>query len=129
MAITKEYQRRAFTAGQMGKVQSLTNASTAVRVTNYGVTSISSTAGGTAAVHAYQMDAPTKGLRKTLVVNAGSTRTVSVDNASTAVTFFGSTEDGISFSTGAGKYRSIELVGLSATQWAVVAQTTGVTLA
>lgn len=127
MAIKKEYQRKVHDAGRSDKLQSLTQASTATRVSNYGVTSITSAGSGTAAIHGFIMDAPVQGLRKTLLADPNSTRQVAVYNVSTGITFFGSTANALLFSTGTG-YRSVELVGISATQWGVTAQTTGVTL-
>lgn len=130
MAIQKQMLRSADVRGRMDKVQALTGASTATEVTNYGVTSIASTAGGTAGNHGFSMAAPRAGLRKTLVVDVGSTRTVSVGLGPTTSVghVFGTTNRTATFSTGAGRYRFLDLVGLSTSQWAVVGSSTGVTL-
>jgi hypothetical protein len=128
MGIKKSYQREMHDAGRLDKIQALTQASTGTRVKNFGVTSITSAGSGTAATHGFIMDNPTGGgLRKTLVVDPNSTREVAVYNASTAVTFFGSTGNALVFSTGAGT-KQVELVSLSATQWAFTARSTGVTV-
>jgi hypothetical protein len=46
--------------------------------------------------------------------------------ATTDTTFFGSDDDTVIFSTGAGK-KWLSLIATSATEWAVVGQSTGLT--
>lgn len=127
MAVKKEYVRTIGRAGWGEFIQALTQATTATRVNNYGVTTITSAGSGTTVEHAFLMNAPTKGVRKAILVDPNSTRTVGVYNASTAVTYFGSTANALAFSTGAGT-REVNLIGLSTSQWAVVSKSTGVTL-
>lgn len=127
MGITKQYTRHMLDSGYTESVQALTQASTGTRVKNYGVTTITSAGSGTAGIHGFFLNAPKKGLRKSIVVDLNSTRQVAVYNASTAVTFFGSTNNAVTFSTGVG-VKWLELVGTSATVWAVASQSTGVTL-
>jgi hypothetical protein len=129
MGVAKTYFRTIALGGVTETVQALTGASTATTIKSFGVTSIFSTAGGTAGQHAFKMASPEVGITKTLVVDVGSTREVKVQvGATTAVTIFGTTHNNVTFSTGAGRYRNLSLVGLSATQWAVVSRSTGVTL-
>jgi hypothetical protein len=74
------------------------------------------------------MQAPRKGVRKTLIADPNSTGDIVVAQASTSVFWFGSTSNIATFSTGAG-VKVMDLVGMSATEWAIVSRTTGVTLA
>lgn len=129
MAIQKRYLREADRAGRVDRVQALTAASTATQVFEYGVTQITSTGGGTAATHGYKMARPSAGLRKTIVVKCDSTREVKVQLAPSTdgAVLFGTTYNNLVFSTGAGKRRGIELVGLSSSLWGLVSMTTGVT--
>lgn len=124
---SKQRQREAFSGGIAVAVQALTQASTATRVTNHGITTITSAGSGTAGDHGFILQAPFTGITKAIVVDPNSTRTVSVYNQSTGITFFGSTANALTFSTGSG-HRKVTLVGLSATSWAITAQSTGVTL-
>lgn len=126
MAIVKDPVRRT-SIGVLERIQSLTQASTATRVTNFGVTAITSAGSGTAATHGFKIRKPVKGMRKAILVDPNSTREVAIYNLSTTITFFGSTANALVFSTGAG-HRKIELIGLSATQWGILAQSTGITL-
>lgn len=123
MGIKKEYLRTVDDAGNIEAVQALTAASTAVPVKSYGVTSITSTAGGTAGTHGYTMEAPRKGLVKSLVVSVGSTREVAVALGGTV---YGTADTTATFSTGAGNRRNLTLVGLSTGTWAVTAASTGI---
>jgi hypothetical protein len=127
MGVTKPYTPRAITNGSIERIQALTGGSTATRIQNYGVTTITSTAGGSTAEHAFVLKKPVKGLRKTLLVDPNSTREVLVVADSTTHTLFGSTGNALRFSTGAGTKRA-ELIGLSATQWALLHASTGVTV-
>lgn len=118
MAIVKDYNRRVADAGVLDKLQLLTQASTGTRITNYGVTVIDS---NSTAPDVYQMDAPRPGLRKTIVAVSGSTAgNITVNNASTSVTFLNSTNDGIAFTGGPSLLQSASLIGISTSQWAVI---------
>lgn len=123
MGVKKEYLRTVDDAGNIEAVQALTAASTATPVKSYGVTQITSTAGGTAGTHGYTMQAPRKGLQKTLVVDVGSTREVAVALGGTV---YGTANNTATFSTGAGRWRNLSLVGLSTGSWAVTGASTGV---
>ena len=125
----KQNLRQVMAGGMAYKVQRLTGGSTATQVLNHGVTYITSTAGGTAATHAYGLQNPQAGLRKVILADVNSTREVKVITASTTVLFYGSTNNAIIFSTGAVLPKRIELVGLSGTEWAVIQTSTGVSLA
>lgn len=127
MAITKQYTRHMLDSGYRESVQALTQASTATTILNYGVTTITSAGSGTAGDHGFKLQAPQKGLRKTIVADLNSTRTVSVFNASTACTFFGSTNNAVTFSTGTG-LKWVNLVGVSTASWAITGVSTGATL-
>ena len=109
------------------EVQSLTGASTGTQVTNYGVTYIISTGSGGAGTKVFTMAAPTKGLRKSLVVRVASTKSVSVRTpTSDAVFFAGTTKNTIQWATGS-TYASptVSLIGLSTVLWAIEAPLLG----
>lgn len=104
-------------------IQSLTGASTGTTVTNFGVTHITSTGAGGAGAKVFTLAAPVKGVRKTLLVEVTSTKAVSVRTPTSVATFLGSTKNSFSFATGStytSPPRSVELVGMSATQWAII---------
>jgi hypothetical protein len=126
MAIVKTYNQQVDAYGGSDVVQTLTQASTATRVNRHGTTVITSAGSGTVGTHGFVMDTPSVGIRKTIIVDPNSTRTVTVFNASTADTFLSSTGNSLVFSTGAG-VKAVTLVGISTAQWAIVSQTTGVT--
>lgn len=125
MGIKKQYQRVVADAGFNSKVQSLTHSDTATAVNNYGLTTINS--GGGVGVNAFTMDDPVQGgTHKFVAVTLGTTAQVSLASNSTTVTFFGSTNGTVTFSTGTGE-KFLSLVSVSASEWAVVGQSTGVT--
>lgn len=125
MGIGKSFQTHYANAGRMDHVQQLTDASTGTAVKNYGITSIvnASTDDKTYSFGS----APRLGMRKTLIIDALSTGSVIIGQASTAITFHGSTYGTMTFSTGA-TAKACEMVGMSATSWAVTSQTTGLVL-
>lgn len=108
MAIVKQYTRRMDDAGSMEKVQSLTAASTATIIVNYGVTVISSTQAKT-----FQMAAPRAGLRKSLAVVSASTDDITTIDGNGA-TIAGSTAFTVDGPGG------VELVGTSTGAWALL---------
>lgn len=107
-------------------IQTLTAASTATTITNDGITTIAS---GTAASKTFKLAKPDrKGQVKRIIANMGTTGDVVVlAGPSTAYTFSGSTLGKVTFSTGAGRYRSIELIGVSTAAWIISGRSTGVT--
>lgn len=110
-------------AGYVENVQALTGISTGTNVTNYGVTTITveSTADGTvAATLPFTMDDPVAGVAKFIIVDNNSTKIIHVRTASSLETFFGSTKNALSWTTGGtGSPPSVELIGLSTSQWAI----------
>lgn len=129
MAIVKTYNQQVDAYGGSDVVQALTEASTGTAVNRHGVTTITSAGSGTAADHGFSLQSPVQGIRKTLFVDPNSTRTVTVNLNSSSVSFLGESTgaDSLVFSTGSGT-RSVDLVGLSTSQWAIVGRTTGVTV-
>lgn len=124
MGIQKRYLSEVDTAGSYSKMQTLTSTSTATPLNSYGVTLI--TAATTAGSNAFTLGAPkTAGVHKYVAVTLGTTDSVAV-SLSTAVAFWGSTNSTVTFSTGAGE-KHLALVAASATSWAVLSQSTGVT--
>lgn len=124
MAITKTYTREVFDAGSAQVVQALSTSDTGTTVNPYGVTTFTNGSDD----KTYSMGAPIVGLEKVLVADISSTGVTTVITDSTTTTIFGTTNTAIAFSTGAGRYRNVSLVGLSTSQWAVVSSSTGVTL-
>lgn len=120
-------KRTLFARGLRENVQTLTSASTATRIEPTGVTLINSTGGNKTFKFAQR---PTKGDRKILVVDINSTGEVTVGQASTAVTFKGTTNGTILFTTvgSAALAKRVELIGLSSAQWIVHVQSTAITL-
>lgn len=105
-------------------VQALTAASTGTQITAYGATTITHT---TAGDKAYKLAAPITGVEKHIFVRSGSTAVITIRANSTAVTFFPTTMNLITCTSGAKV--SLQLIGLSATSWGVQARSTGVALA
>jgi hypothetical protein len=125
VGIKKQYVRTVADAGSNSKLQQLASADTATAVLNYGVTTINSDS--TSGTNSFTMDDPIHGgTHKYIAVTLGTTDSVVLASASTTVTFFGSTNATVTFSTGAGE-KHLGLVSVSATEWAVVSQSTGVT--
>lgn len=123
MAITKTYTRDVPVAGSFEKVQALTGDSTGTLVAPYGFTTIVVTTGeGTAANLTYQLPAPgAAGVRKLIAADLNSTKQVVLTPVSTAQTFFGSTRNLFTWSTGStAPPAHVELVATSATEWAVL---------
>lgn len=127
-AIDKRWLRTLNKAGSIETVQTITN-STATQITNYGVTVLTSTLGSTGTtVKNWIMARPVKGINKSIMVDPNSTGVVQIVNYSTTVTYFGTTGNALTFSTGAGT-KKVHLVGLSSAVWGITAQSTGVTVA
>lgn len=104
------------------KVQSLTGASTATEVTNYGITYIKSTGNGGAGAKVFKIAKPEAGVHKYIVGQVGSTKAISVRTLSSDNVFLlGTTKNSITFAT-ASTYTTpvFHLVGLSTAVWAVV---------
>lgn len=115
MGIVKDYNRRVADAGRIDKVQALTAASTGTPVSNYGVTTISSTQAKT-----FQLAAPKAGLRKTICATGGSTAgDVTIDG--NGATIGGSTA--VAFANAVSS--AVELVGTSTSAWAIVSNAGG----
>lgn len=126
--VVKLYNRTVADGGFADEVQALTSTSTGTAIARHGVTTIASANAGTAGDHGFTLKGPEKGLRKTIVVDVNSTRTVTINNDSTADKFFGSTHSSLTFSTGLGK-KWVNLVGTSTSGWAITSASTGVTYA
>lgn len=125
MGYQKRQQREVDVAGSYSKLQSLTSTSTGTEVINFGVTTIDS--GSTVGTNAYAMaDPKSGGQHKYFAVTVGTTE-APVVTVSTGVNFFGSTGSTLTFSTGTGE-KWLQLVATGATEWAIVAQSTGVTI-
>lgn len=122
MSIVKTYNQQVDAYGGSDVVQALTSTGTAVN--RHGVTTITASGSGT---QTFGLQSPVKGVRKTILVDLNSTADVAVALNSTTTTFYGTTANLATFSTGVG-VKALELVGLSTSSWAVVSQTTGVTL-
>ena len=65
----------------------------------------------------WQLGAPTGGAEVTVLVDTNSTKVVTVQTESSAVTFFGSTSDRMAVSTGQACVR-LDFIGVSTSQWA-----------
>ena len=124
MAIVKQYTRKVFDAGSAQNVQSLSTSDTGTTVNPYGVTTFTNGSDD----KTYSLGAPIVGLEKVLLVDISSTGETTVITDSTTTTIFGTTNTALTFSTGAGRYRNVSLVGLSTAQWGIVSSSTGVTL-
>ncbi len=125
MGIVKEYSRPVADAGRIDRVQTLIETDFATNVLNYGVTTLLNTTDDSPF---FVIDLPVQGVRKSVLADMDSTGIVTLISPTTLITFFGSTANAIVFTTGATP-KSVELVGISATQWGVVSQSTGVSLA
>lgn len=113
-----------FRTGARVPVQALTAASTGTRITSYGATSIThSTAGD----KAFKLAAPVTGVEKHIFIRSASTAVITIRANTTAVTFFPTTANLITCTSGAKV--SLHLIGLSATSWGIQARSTGVALA
>ena len=125
MGFQKRYLRETDTAGSNSNLQALTSTSTGTEIFNYGVTTINS--GSTTGTNAYAMaDPKSAGLNKSFAVTVGTTDAPIV-SVSTGINFFGSTGSTLTFSTGTGE-KWLQLVATSTAEWAIVAQSTGVTI-
>lgn len=104
------------------KVQTLTGASTATTITNQGITTIVVTTGeGTAANLIYNLAAPAfAGQLKTIFTDLNSTKEITVRTASSAQPFFGSTKNGLTFSTGSDPGAFATFKAISTSQWALL---------
>jgi len=123
MGVVKQYLTEVQTGGRRENLQSLTD-STGTAVKSYGVTTLTNSSD---VDQTYLVgSAPQTGLRKTILGLMESTGVLIIGQASSSITFFGSTNNLITLTTGAG-VKSIDLVGLSATSWGVISETTGLT--
>lgn len=122
MGLEKRFRPELASAGEVSRIQALTGASTGTQVTNYGVTKIVVTTGeGTAANLVYTLAEPIAGVRKTIIADLNSTKTVEVRTLTSAAVFFGSTKNAVLFSTGSTfPPTNVELLGFSSVQWAVM---------
>lgn len=124
MAVTKRYTQDIDNLGRRDKVQSLTAATTATWATNYGVTTIANSSVN----NTWVLNAPKVGLRKDILFDSNSTGDLVLIMPTTSITYFGSTSNQVTASTGAGvKY--LNLVGLSTSVWGILGRSTGLTFA
>lgn len=124
MAVVKTYTQNLDTLGRRDKVQTLTQATTATWITNYGVTVITNSS----ADNRWVLNYPKVGLRKNILFDSNSTGDLVLIQPTTTVIFYGSTSNQVTASTGAGvKY--LDLIGLSTTVWGVLGRSTGLTFA
>ena len=123
MAIEKKYLRQHFNAAPSVPVQALTAASTGTQITNFGATTITHSSGGD---KAYKLARPLAGVTKHIFVRSASTAVVTIRNASTAVTFYPTTSNLITCTSGAKV--SLLMIGLSTSSWGIQARSTGVAL-
>ncbi len=123
MGVVKQYLTEVQTGGRRENLQALVD-STATAIKNYGVTTISNSSD---VDQTYLVGlAPQTGLRKTILGQMDSTGVLIVGQASSAITFYGSTNNLITLTTGAG-VKAIDLFGLSATSWGIISPTSGLT--
>ena len=116
MAVTKQYTQHMDDAGRRDKVQTLTAASTATEVSNFGVTIISASTQS----KTFQLAAPKSGIRKTIALTGGSTAgDTTIDGNGATI----SASTAVSFATGVSG--GIELVGISTAAWVLVANSGG----
>jgi hypothetical protein len=129
-AIQKRYLKEVDTAGSYDAVQAAINSSsTDVNIEPFGFTPINAAtteSGTTGTVDVVLGDPGGAGVRKSIAVTLGSTKSVTLVMATTTTTFFGSNNDTVVFSTGAGE-KFIQLVATSTSEWAVVGASTGLT--
>lgn len=123
MSIVKTYNQQVDAYGGADIVQALT--STGAVINRHGTTTIAASGAGS---QTFVIQSPTAGIRKNIVVDTNSTADVRVINQTTAITFYGSTHNIVTFSTGTG-VKALSLVGVSNTSWAIVSRTTGITTA
>ena len=124
MGVIKQYMTEVQSGGRRENLQSLID-STATALKNYGVTSVTNSSD---VDQTYLVgSAPQTGLRLTILGNMDSTGILIIGQASSAITFYGSTNNLITLTTGAG-VKVMDLVGLSATSWGIISETTGITL-
>lgn len=123
MGIQKRYLREVDTAGSYSKLQTLTSTDTATEINPYGVTLI--TSASTDSTNAFDLgDITVAGVHKYIAVTLGTTDAVVINTNSTTTTFWGSTNNTATASTGAGE-KALALVAATTSSWAVVGQTTG----
>ena len=123
-SLDKSFFARPFArSGVSVPVQALTAASTGTRINSFGATTITHTSGGD---KAFKLSAPLPGVEKHIFVRSGSTAVVTIRSNSTAVTFYPTTANLITCTSGAKV--SIQLIGLSDTSWGIQARSTGVAL-
>ena len=125
--------------GGIDAIQTLTSASTATVITNYGVTTIWQTTAGSTD-QTWKLAAPSLGVRKTIMFNPGL-RTITITstatgtdpfNGSTNTTSLVATSDADDFAT----MGVVDLVGVTATtgqgtsgiRWGIVHLTTAITV-
>ena len=107
----------------MEEVQTLTGASTGTAITPYGLTFITVTTGqSTAADLTFTMGSPGKaGIHKRIIADLNSTKTATVRTASSLGTFYGTTKNSITFTTGSTHAgTAAHLVSYSSVRWALL---------
>lgn len=97
-------------------------ASTAANIGNSGVTQLASTSQS-----AYNLDAPVRGIRKSLVATTGST-SQAVSSTGAGATLNSTATGSAHTATFAGLGQALELVGLSTSKWGIVSNVGGVAL-
>ncbi len=122
MGYRKPDRRPLLTAGlREGPVQALTGGSSGTRITNRGITTITSTGNGSAGTIVYTLDDAVAGNHKIILVDNNSTKLIQVRTRTSGQTFFGSTKNSITWATGSTfAPSSVELIGLSTSQWALL---------
>ena len=120
--------RPVLSPGLASAPQSLTSASTGTLINARGVTIIKTTATGDKVFRIAKVNA---GDFKEIACDISSTATASVRAASTAQTFYGTTQDTLTFSTAgsAGIAKFVRLYARTSTSWVVLGRSTGITLA
>ncbi len=125
MAIVKEYSRPVADAGRIDILETATT-STGVILSNFGVSRITQSG----AAKTFQIADPVLGLRKTVLIDSSTAATaLATVGAGTFLASGGSGGTLTSSSGAAGTLKSVNLIGLSSANWAVVSETTGLSYA
>lgn len=121
MSVKKKFRPVLHRYGDVATVQALTGGSSGTQITNHGITTITSTGNGSAGTIVYTIAAPIKGIHKTVICDNNSTKLIQVRTPSSAATFYGSTKNSFTFTTGStAAPSSVHLVGLTSAQWAIM---------
>ena len=125
MAIVKEYSRPVADAGRIDIVETATT-STAVTMSNYGVSRLTQSG----ASKSFKLQDPVQGLRKTILIDSSTAATLVITEGAGTFLASGGSGGTLTSSSGAtGTLKSVNLIGLSSANWAVVSETTGLAYA